>query len=329
MAPGMAFDLTVNDPDDGLPWDFSRKDKRDKARRLLQRFRPLLLIGSPMCTAFSTWQRLNKSKCKDPVAMQRAYVQACIHMTFVTSLYQDQLEEGRYFLHEHPQWASSWQLKCVTDLLNLPGVERVRGDQCQYGAKAPHGPEVGNPVMKPTGFMSNSPEVLSALSRRCHGTRGLCSSGQPHATCQGSITKEMAKYPRELCRAVLRGITAQLKVDRRLKPGCWGIQAIDEEEEIHNVLYGPENGYSGKYKDDITGQVLRDDLVKAARMKELEFFHSKGVWVKVPKSRARHVTGKHPISVRWVDTNKGDELEPNYRSRLVARQLKVMDRSGE
>ena len=41
----------------------------------------------------------------------------------------------------------------------------------------------------------------------------------------GSITKEMARYPRELCRAVLRGLTAQLRADRRLIEGCFGIQA--------------------------------------------------------------------------------------------------------
>ena len=35
------------------------------------------------------------------------------------------------------------------------------------------------------------------------------------------------------------------------------------------------------------------------------------------------------MSVRWVDTNKGDEVHPNYRSRLVARQLKAMDQSGQ
>ena len=37
---------------------------------------------------------------------------------------------------------------------------------------------------------------------------------------------------------------------------------------------------------------------------------------------------KVPLSVRWVDVNKGDGLTPNYRSRLVARQLKATDRSG-
>ena len=30
-----------------------------------------------------------------------------------------------------------------------------------------------------------------------------------------------------------------------------------------------------------------------------------------------------------MDTNKGDELNPNYRSRLVARQMKIRDHSGE
>ena len=41
------------------------------------------------------------------------------------------------------------------------------------------------------------------------------------------------------------------------------------------------------------------------------------VYKKVPRSE---VTGK-VISVRWVDINKGDEVNPNYRSRLVAREI--------
>ena len=35
------------------------------------------------------------------------------------------------------------------------------------------------------------------------------------------------------------------------------------------------------------------------------------------------------ISVRWVDVNKGDGLSPNYRSRLVARQIKAQDHSSK
>ena len=108
LAPGLALDLIIRDPDDGQHWDFSLKSKRDKARRLLQESKPVLLIGSPMCTAFSTWQRLNWARTERLDEMRRAYIQACAHMQFVAQLYLDQIYDGRYFLHEHTKHASSW-----------------------------------------------------------------------------------------------------------------------------------------------------------------------------------------------------------------------------
>ena len=103
----------------------------------------------------------------------------------------------------------------------------------------------------------------------------------------------------------------------------------DEDVAAEKQPFGPAQGYSGKCRDDLTGQPLRDELVRAARAKELDFFCSKGVWMKVPRRRSFEKTGRPPISVRWVDVNKGDEHEPNYRSRLVARQLKATDLSGK
>ena len=100
----------------------------------------------------------------------------------------------------------------------------------------------------------------------------------------------------------------------------------DDDAAVAASLMGPEQGYPGRFRDDLTGQLLKDTLVEEARSKEL---HSKGVWMKVPKSSARAQTGRPPISVRWVDVNKGDDMVPNYRSRLVARQLKAHDKSGE
>ena len=32
--------------------------------------------------------------------------------------------------------------------------------------------------------------------------------------------------------------------------------------------------------------------------------------------------GEPPITVKWIDTNKGDDENPNYRSRLVAREVR-------
>jgi hypothetical protein len=160
--------------------------------------------------------------------------------------------------------------------------------------------------------------------------RGYCSkTGNRHAPCSGIHAKDAAKYPRGLCRAILQGVTQQLRSDEVIKDGCYGIQAPDDEASIRRNVLGPSQGYSGKYRDDLTGQPLKDIEVQRARAVELQYFHAKGVWTKVPRSRSQKDTGRNPITVRWVDVNKGDEQNPNYRSRLVARQLKATDRSGQ
>ena len=94
-------DITCDDPDDGEPWDFDRREKREKVRRLLRQQKPLFLIGSPMCTAWCSWQKLNAQR-RDPAITQRELVRARVHLEFVVSLYREQLEAGRFFLHEHP-----------------------------------------------------------------------------------------------------------------------------------------------------------------------------------------------------------------------------------
>ena len=116
VQPGFAFDLTVTDPVDDQPWDFTKAEKRERARRLLRKQRPFLLIGSPECTAFSTWQFLNAHKYADPEVKRRARIEAEVHMHFVISLYYEQIEAGRFFLHEHPAWATSWSMDAMEQL---------------------------------------------------------------------------------------------------------------------------------------------------------------------------------------------------------------------
>ena len=134
----------------------------------------------------------------------------------------------------------------MKQLESLPQVGIVRADQCQYGAEAQRGPQKGQPVKKPTGFISNSCELLKALSRRCAGQGNRCSrpGGGGHATCSGNVCKDAAIYLRELCRAVLRGFSAQLKADGRIIEGCYGIQLPDEDSNAGKSKYGPDQGYS-------------------------------------------------------------------------------------
>ena len=77
-----------------------------------------------------------------------------------------------------------------------------------------------------------------------------------------------------------------------------------------------------EYRDDLTGQLLDPVLVREARAKEMEYVRSKGLWVKRPTGECFEKTGRPPVTVRWVDANKGDDKCPNIRSRLVARQIR-------
>ncbi len=80
LTPGWSLDLTVPD-ERGIMWDFTKAARREDARRLVQSTRPKVLIGSPMCKAFSALQALNRSK-RDPEVVRRELVIAEMHLRF-------------------------------------------------------------------------------------------------------------------------------------------------------------------------------------------------------------------------------------------------------
>ena len=54
----------------------------------------------------------------------------------------------------------------------------------------------------------------------------------------------------------------------------------------------------------------------------MEYCKNMGVYEVVPRSQIDECGGKL-IDTRWIDTNKADELNPEYRSRLVGRKSKT------
>ena len=57
-----SLDLTVNDPIDGKPWDFTVKEKGNRCIEKVIRDKPCLIIGSPICTALSALQSIHWHK---------------------------------------------------------------------------------------------------------------------------------------------------------------------------------------------------------------------------------------------------------------------------
>ena len=101
------MDLTTCD-ENGRPWDFDDPRQRAQTRERLRRDKPLVLIGSPMCTAFCRLQIINFARMH-PDRVRAILSRARMHLNFVCSLYEEQVCEGRHFIHEHPAAATSWE----------------------------------------------------------------------------------------------------------------------------------------------------------------------------------------------------------------------------
>ena len=88
--------------------------------------------------------------------MRRRQAEGEAHILFCCELYEAQVQQRRFFLHKHFSEASSWSVDCLQRLMVHAHVDRVIGDQYQYG-QASHD---GLPVKKPTEWLSNSFEVV-------------------------------------------------------------------------------------------------------------------------------------------------------------------------
>ena len=167
VLPGFSLDLsTVRS--DGEEWDFSRAHDRQQARDLLDKAKPMFLIGSPPCTEFSSWRALNQTKYEwSGGEAKRRHTRGMVHLEFVCELYRRQIDEGRCFVHGHPDQASSWTERCITDLVHEVGVGRATCDQCQYGQAG----KEGNPIRKRTGWISNSPYILAEVKGAVESAR--------------------------------------------------------------------------------------------------------------------------------------------------------------
>ena len=133
-------------------------------------------------------------------------------------------------------------------------------------------------------------------------------------------------YPPELVKGILKAIKQQMKADGEYRE----VNALDAgpspDDDPHLEDY--EDEYVPKFEnkgdeqiffDEITGVQLETEEVLKARQEELAWVKKQEVYVKRPISECWAITGKAPITLKWIDRNKGDSTKKNYRSRLVVR----------
>ena len=111
-----------------------------------------------------------------------------------------------------------------------------------------------------------------------------------------------------------------------------GMQSVSIDSVIASTDRSPEELHEPDMKtafDDLTGDELSAPMVRQARKEEMRYFKDMRVYDKVPIEECLAETGRKPIAVRWVDINKGDTAQPNYRSRLVAKELRGNDENPD
>ena len=81
--------------------------------------------------------------------------------------------------------------------------------------------------------------------------------------------------------------------------------------------------------DDVTGKPLDAPMVRAAREDELAELKRLEVYDTVDLEECWRLTGRAPVTARWIDTNKGDDAKPKYRSRFVAREIRGLYGGGD
>ena len=159
---GWSLDVAAVDPTTGRTWDLRDPNVVKSAWRLYHKTHPKLLVCSPPCTLFSQIQSLNEPPSEERMSEALADLELCISMC------RAQQKAGRYFLFEHPGYATSWR---------TPGLDALRYEDfvfesllhmCQYNmCSCKDGVE--GLVYKPTRILTNSQAIAEKMSKKCQG----------------------------------------------------------------------------------------------------------------------------------------------------------------
>ena len=241
-----------------------------------------------------------------------------IHSEFMAKVYAKQMQHGRFFLHEHPATATSWNEKCILKLLMQPEVQLVKADQCQYGLESKSDDGRMLPALKPTKFMTNAPEMAKLLQQRCK-------RDHEHQQLVSGRAAAAAFYQLKLIRTIIRGIR-NTRLAR--KNGGDAVHAVIENVAKvtskvtklgggHiDIQFDPRN-FKEVYRDEYTNEILPTELIRAAIIEELDYFNSR-VWEVTDAKNMKNFSDSKLVRCRWVLCNKGDAQQPDVRARLVA-----------
>ena len=112
-------------------------------------------------------------------------------------------------------------------------------------------------------------------------------------------------------------ITSEFGKLMALREKVESLAATPEEDPFEAIYDGCE------FHDDVHDRPLDRAMAIEARRTEMQYFKDMGVYTKVRRQPWMRV-----ITTKWIDSSKGDDANPNYRARLVGRELNLGKREG-
>ncbi|CAJ1337053.1 unnamed protein product, partial [Effrenium voratum] len=170
------------------------------------------------------------------------------HVEFAMKLFEWQVRRGRLALFEHPTTSKAWHESAVKRVLSLPGVRRVRGDQCMYGLQVG-----GGSNKKSTDFMVNGDKMEEYLSKRCDG-------GHQHVPLLHGLARHAQEYPHKLCVAMVKGAFEDKQKNEKAKPTGEDLERSswvwDEQgwKELESRVFAQENAGEPDLDDEIEAE---------------------------------------------------------------------------
>ena len=302
-----------------------------KCEALIEELQPLLLIGSPVSQVLNQLIHLNRGHfSKETWADLEAQLEE--HLQFFVRIYHKQQDAGRWWCHEHPSEAWSDDSASVKSLLSQKDTRLVSPEDCSYKLIVVDLNNEGELVLKPAGWLTNSERLVECFTEFPERNSKPWERRQFLSVNPGDLNPKAVSYPTDFFSSVLRAVCLELHSRGQLNRGEVGMVDAEEIEPDWQTYWNEHQQHQVEHShavnvvyDAISGVALPGKLVEEAKEEELRQIRSFKVYMKVPIQQCWDETGKGPIGVTWVVTNKGDDQNMDIRARLCAQDFKVKD----
>ena len=243
--------------------------------------------------------------------------------TYVHARMQDNIKGVRSFSMKPQSDRSRGRTGTSRGSHHFLGVFKIKGPICRWKVCKE---DVNSAwlIRQAIGWMTNDEQLARALSDRCSNCGYGSGEWTRGASSSGGLGRNGAVFPPRRVASVLRNIKRKV-IDQRV------VSAVELESggptaELPELWNQPN--YK-EYWDDVNGGFLDPQLVREARLLELDWIKKKKVYDYRTRAEVEK-KGIKPILLIWVDTNKGRQehavcTKPDLRARV---QKKGPERGG-